>query len=93
MIRDITIGQHFPGNSILHRLDPQRNHFDDGIHQAFIAANPAGLALAAAPAGILYRVANIPLRIILKAQADPSIIVFTVVGNLFFITGESQPLA
>ena len=23
MLRDITIGQHFPGNSILHRCDPR----------------------------------------------------------------------
>ena len=23
MIRDITIGQHFPGNSVVHRLDPR----------------------------------------------------------------------
>ena len=22
MLRDITIGQHFPGNSVLHRCDP-----------------------------------------------------------------------
>ncbi|MDY5326320.1 MAG: energy-coupling factor transporter transmembrane protein EcfT, partial [Gemmiger sp.] len=23
MLRDITIGQHFPGNSIIHRCDPR----------------------------------------------------------------------
>ena len=23
MLRDITIGQHFPGNSVLHRCDPR----------------------------------------------------------------------
>ena len=23
MLRDITIGQHFPGNSILHTMDPR----------------------------------------------------------------------
>ena len=23
MIRDITIGQYFPGNSVIHRLDPR----------------------------------------------------------------------
>ena len=23
MLRDITIGQHFPGNSVVHRMDPR----------------------------------------------------------------------
>lgn len=95
MIRDITIGQHFPGNSILHRLDPRMKIILTMAYiiLLFVAANPAGLALAAVLLGVLYRVANIPLRIILKSlKPILPIIVFTVVLNLFFITGESQPL-
>ncbi len=95
MIRDITIGQHFPGNSVLHRLDPRMKIVLTMAYIVllFVAANPAGLALATVLLAGLYRVAKIPLRIIVKSlKPILPIIVFTVVLNLFFITGESQPL-
>ena len=50
MLRDITIGQHFPGNSVLHRCDPRLKLVATiaYIVVLFVAPNPLGLALSIA---------------------------------------------
>lgn len=47
MLRDITIGQHFPGNSLVHRFDPRLKLVLTiaYIVLLFAASNPLGLAL------------------------------------------------
>ena len=47
MLKDITIGQHFPGHSVLHRCDPRLKLVATiaYIVVLFIAPNPLGLAL------------------------------------------------
>ena len=47
MLKDITIGQHFPGHSILHRCDPRLKLVATiaYIVVLFVAPNPLGLAL------------------------------------------------
>ena len=44
MLRDITIGQHFPGNSILHTMDPRVKLLLTiaYIVMLFVGSNPAG---------------------------------------------------
>ena len=44
MLKDITLGQFFPGNSILHRLDPRTKIIIAVffIASIFVAKNPAG---------------------------------------------------
>ena len=95
MLRDITIGQHFPGNSVLHRCDPRLKLVGTiaYIIVLFVASNPLGIALSLALLALLYTVAKIPYRLILKSlKPIVPIIVFTAVLNLFFITGEGEPL-
>lgn len=95
MIRDITIGQHFPGNSVVHRMDPRMKILltMGYIVLLFVAANPGGLVLAGVLLAVLYRVSRIPLRLITKSlKPILPIILFTIVLNLFFITGEGEPL-
>ena len=95
MLRDITIGQHFPGNSVLHRCDPRLKLVGTiaYIIVLFVASNPLGIALSLALLALLYAVAKIPYRLILKSlKPIVPIIIFTAVLNLFFITGEGQPL-
>ena len=50
MLRDITIGQHFPGNSVLHRCDPRLKLVGTiaYIIVLFVASNPLGIALSLA---------------------------------------------
>ncbi len=95
MLRDITIGQHFPGNSALHRMDPRLKLLlaVAYIVLLFLAANPVGLALCLALLAALYRLARIPLRLIGKSlKPILPIVAFTAALNLFFITGQGDPL-
>ena len=95
MLRDITIGQHFPGNSVLHRCDPRLKLVATiaYIVVLFVAPNPLGLALSIALLAALYKVAKIPGKLILKSlKPIVPIVLFTAVLNLFFVTGEGEPL-
>ena len=95
MLKDITIGQHFPGNSPVHRLDPRIKILVTIAYVVFLFLNTnvVGLALSIALVIILYGVAKIPLKL-LKKSLKPilPIILFTVILNLFFITGDGDPL-
>ena len=95
MLRDITIGQHFPGNSVLHRCDPRLKLVATiaYIVVLFVAPNPLGLALSIALLAALYKVAKIPGKLILKSlKPIVPIVLFTAVLNLFFVPGEGEPL-
>ena len=95
MLRDITIGQHFPGNSLVHRFDPRLKILLTILYIVllFAAANPLGLALSIAWLAVLYRMAKIPVRMIMKSlKPIVPIILFTCVLNLFFVTGQGEPL-
>lgn len=95
MLRDITIGQHFPGHSVLHRCDPRLKLVGviAYIIVLFLASNPLGITLSLGMLVLLYGMARIPLRLILKSlKPILPIILFTAVLNLFFISGEGEPL-
>ena len=95
MLRDITIGQHFPGSSIVHTMDPRIKIILTiaYIVVLFIGTNAVGLALSVAFLTLLYVVAKIPLKLIGKSiKPILPIIAFTAVLNLFFQTGEGAPL-
>ena len=87
MLKDITIGQHFPGHSILHCCDPRLKLVATiaYIVVLFVAPNPLGLALSILLLAALYKVAQIPGKMILKSlKPIVPIVIFTAVLNLFF---------
>ena len=95
MLRDITIGQHFPGNSLVHNTDPRLKILlvIAYVIMLFVASNPVGIALSVAMLVVLYLMAKIPLKVVLKSlKPIMPIIIFTVVLNLFFMKGEGDPL-
>lgn len=95
MLRDITIGQHFPGNSCLHRLDPRAKMLLTiaYIVMLFVGSNPLGLVISTLFLVVAYRVAKIPVKLIAKSiKPILPIILFTGILNLFFMTGSSAPL-
>lgn len=95
MLRDITIGQHYPGHSVVHRCDPRLKIVATIAYIAvlFLASNPLGIALSLLFLALLYRAARIPIRLILKSlKPIVPIVLFTAVLNLFFITGTGAPL-
>ena len=80
MLRDITIGQHFPGDSIVHRTDPRLKLVLvlAYIILLFTSSNPLGLTLSVLLLGVLYRISHIPLKLILKSLKPIfPIVVFT----------------
>ena len=95
MLRDITIGQHFPGDSLVHRFDPRLKLVLTiaYIVLLFAASNPLGLALSILFLAVMYKVAKIPGKMILKSlKPILPIVIFTAVLNLFFVSGEGEPL-
>ena len=95
MLRDITIGQHFPGNSLVHRFDPRLKLVLTVAYIVllFAASNPLGLTLSILFLGVMYKVAKIPVKMIGKSlKPILPIVLFTEVLNLFFVSGEGDPL-
>ena len=94
MLKDITLGQYFPGNSVVHRLDPRTKLI---LLVAYI------VALFLAQSWVSYGVMLMVLLAVVKASTIPGkaivkgmkplvmILVFTGVLNLFF-TQEGQTL-
>ena len=95
MLRDITIGQHFPGNSLVHRFDPRLKLVLTVAYIVllFAASNALGLTLSILFLGVMYKVAKIPVKMIGKSlKPILPIVLFTAVLNLFFVSGEGDPL-
>lgn len=95
MLKDITIGQHFPGKSPVHMMDARLKIVITVAYVVvlFMSTNRPGLACCGVFVLAMYLVGGIPLKM-LKKSMKPIIplIVFTVILNLFFITGEGRPL-
>ena len=95
MLQDITIGQHFPGNSLVHRFDPRLKLVLTVAYIVllFAASNPLGLTLSILFLGVMYKMAKIPVKMIGKSlKPILPIVLFTAVLNLFFVSGEGDPL-
>ena len=92
MIKDITIGQFFPGNSIVHRLDPRIKLLLTVIYIVMLFVADTFCALGAGVVFLLisFLLSGIPIKMMLKSvKPIVPIIVFTGILNLFFIsTGD-----
>ncbi|WP_024857444.1 energy-coupling factor transporter transmembrane component T family protein [Ruminococcus albus] len=92
MIKDITIGQYFPGKSVLHRMDSRVKIL---LTAVFIVMLFMAKSIQALSVGILFTVvtfiiSRIPLKMMGKSlKPIVPIVIFTAVLNLFFIrTGD-----
>ena len=95
MLRDITIGQHFPGNSPVHTMDPRVKILLTiaYIVMLFIGSNPLGLAISTVFLALLDGISKIPLKLIARSiKPILPIIAFTAVLNLFLLSGSGEPL-
>ena len=87
MLKDITLGQYFPGNSIIHRLDPRTKLIMLVVYivALFMATGWAAYALLFAALVWVIKVSTIPVKSIVKGMKPlVLILVFTGVLNLFF---------
>ena len=91
MLKDITIGQYFPGASVLHKLDPRVNIVLTIAYvvMLFAASNADGLAVGVLFLIVVYAVSKIPPSMILKSlKPVVPIIIFTSLLNMLFIDGR-----
>ncbi len=92
MIKDITIGQYFPGNSVIHRLDSRVKLLLDIVYLValFTAQSYTGLLAGLLFMVVCYILAGIKLIMILKSiKPIVPLMVFTGVLNVLFIKGET----
>lgn len=91
MIRDITIGQYYPSNSILHKLDPRVKLVGTILYIIFLffIRNYYGYILAAAFLGLIITLSKVPIKFILRGlKAVLFLLLFMVAFNLFFTPGN-----
>lgn len=91
MLKDITIGQFFPGNSVVHRLDPRFKIIITAllITMLFCARDAAGLAVGTVFLILAFLISGIPMKMMLKGlKPIIPIVIITSILNLFFIEGN-----
>lgn len=91
MIRDITIGQYYPAESILHRLDPRVKLLGTFLFiiSLFLFKSFFGYIVVFAFFATSIGLSKVPLKYILRGlKAVLVLFIFTVFFNLFFLPGE-----
>ncbi|HIZ66447.1 MAG TPA: energy-coupling factor transporter transmembrane protein EcfT [Candidatus Blautia pullicola] len=91
MIRDITIGQYYPADSILHRLDPRVKFIGTFLFliSLFVADSFWGYVLATCFLAGIILLSKVPVKFMLKGLKPLFIIlIITVLFNLFLIPGQ-----
>lgn len=91
MIRDITLGQYYPGNSWIHRLDPRIKIMATILYVValFVVDDFIGFAIAFIGLVGVVLISKVPFRFILRGLKPVFLIIaFTFIINLFMIKGE-----
>ena len=87
MLKDITLGQYFPGTSIIHRLDPRTKLIMLVVYivALFMATGWVAYAVLFAALVWVIKVSTIPVKSIVKGMKPlVLILLFTGLLNLFF---------
>ena len=90
MLKDITLGQYFPGNSWIHRLDPRTKLVLLVVYivALFLAVGPASYGLMLAFLLTAIGISGIPAKAFLRGMKPlVFILIFTGLLNLFFTQG------
>lgn len=92
MVREMTIGQYYNVDSIIHRLDPRVKIVITFVYVVtlFFARNPLLYGMAFLALAVYIGLSKVPLKFILKGlKALGFIILFTVLINLFTVSGAN----
>ena len=96
MLKDITLGQYFPGKSVIHRLDPRTKLVFLVVYiiALFLAVNWVSYGLMLAFLITVITMSGIPWKSFFRGMKPLIfILVFTGVLNLFFTKGEHPLIA
>lgn len=92
MLKDITIGQYYPSDSLVHRLDPRTKIILTFMYMlsVFMLTNLQTYVFVAISLMIFIKLSNIPYKFIIKGiKPVIMLLVFSVVVNLFFTQGRT----
>ncbi|MBQ9748143.1 MAG: energy-coupling factor transporter transmembrane protein EcfT [Clostridia bacterium] len=92
MLKDMTLGQYFPGNSLLHRMDPRMKLILCAVYivMIFVAKSVSAYILLLAFTALMIACSGISFLTILKSLKPLFfILLFTTVLNLFWSGGET----
>lgn len=91
MLRDITIGQYYDVNSVVHRLDPRTKIIATVVYviSLFCVKSILGFCLAAIGLLLAVRLSKIPFGFIMRGlKTIIVLLLFTVVLNVFLMKGD-----
>ena len=92
MLRDITLGQYYQADSVIHKLDPRVKLIATitFIISLFIVKNMSGYVIAAVFLACIIKLSKVPFRFMVKGmRAIVFLLLITVVFNLFLTPGET----
>ena len=90
MLRDITLGQYYPTDSVLHRLDPRTKLFGTLVYivTLFLADSLFGYAAAALFLVLAIKLSNVPVKFMVRGlKAIVFLLLISVSFNLFLTPG------
>lgn len=93
MLSDITLGQYFPGSSILHKLDPRVKIILSVIFMVaiFSAHSVYCYLLVSAATVLLLLISRISVRVVLRGiRPILYVLIFTMILNLFFTSVDEN---
>ena len=92
MIRDITLGQYYNTNSIIHDLDPRVKLFGTMIYliSLFVSTNVYAYIVAFIFVVLVIKLSNIPINFVIRSiKALLPLIIMSMFFNLLFTPGEN----
>ena len=92
MLRDITLGQYYQTESVIHRLDPRVKLVGTicYIISLFLVNNVWGYLVAAIFLAVMIKLSNVPFKFMVKGmKAIMFLLMLTVVFNMFLTPGEA----
>ena len=90
-LKDITLGQYFPGHSLVHRLDPRTKILAVVIYivALFLAKSFVTYAIMFALLALSVKISTVPVKSLVRGMKPVVfILIFTAVLNLFYTPGE-----
>ena len=90
MLRDITVGQYYPADSVIHRLDPRVKLLGTVLYiiSLFVFGRPVNYLLAAVFLAILIKLSKVPVSFMVRGlRAIFILMIITAVFNLFLTPG------
>jgi len=96
MLKDITLGQFFPGNSVIHKLDPRTKLVMLVLYivALFLASGWVGYGLCFVFLGVCIAVSRVPIKFFVRGLKPLLIVlIFTALLNLLFTPGEQVLLS